>query len=136
LPALVVFIGTKKLIVNENYADTAFPLSYKNINPVIYYDAADAKVISIAANMFAEDVKASTGRNIALSSSQSITADYAIVVGTVAHSTLIQSFSKKKMIDVSALKNKWEQFSIFTINQSAKKYWLLLEVTEEGQHMV
>ena len=121
-----VFAQTKNnLTVSEQNTATAFPLFTATSTPVIYTDAADAKVVQIAAAAFANDINLISGKQIKVNNTNNITDDYAIIAGTIGQSKIIDELIKNKVIDVTAIKNKWECFSIQIIkgsndNKSAK----------------
>ena len=82
-----------------------------------YYDKNDAAVVGIATEAFIKDVADITGKQIKIRSSDAkITDDYSIVAGTIGHSVLIDELVNNKTIDVSAIKDKWEAFTITLTN--------------------
>jgi hypothetical protein len=105
------------VVVSEQNTGAAFPLFTNLIAPTFYYDNKDAKVVQIAAMAFTNDINLISGKTIQLSQATTITDEYAIVAGTIGHSSLIDDLIKTKHIDVASIKNKWEQFSINIINQ-------------------
>jgi hypothetical protein len=100
------------LVVSEQNTATAVPLFTNTITPVFYYDSKDAKVVQIAAEAFANDINLISGKTIKLNNSNKITDEYAIIVGTIGQSKIINDLIKDKVIDVTAIKNKWECFII------------------------
>ena len=103
--------------VSEQGGAGYFPLS----TAAIYTDAADYKVVGIAANMLAEDVERVTSVKPALATTTSVKKlpqMPVVVAGTIGHSKLIHELVKKGELDVSAIEGRWESFIITTIDRS------------------
>jgi hypothetical protein len=97
---------------SEKNTANAFPL-FSNVSiPSFYYDANDAKVVQIAAEAFANDVKLISDKEIKLNTSNKVTGEFAIITGTIGQSKLIDDLIKNKAIDISNIQNKWECFTI------------------------
>ena len=118
----ISFAQTNKnnLAITSTAAGNSFPLFSNTIMPAFYYDGKDAKVVQIAAEAFANDINLISGKHIKLNSSNKIDGEFAIITGTIGHSVLIDDLVKTKQINVTAIKDKWEQFSITVINQPYK----------------
>ena len=102
-----------------------FPLSDADI----YTDSKDYHVVSITANMLADDVERVTGKrpHVAITASvKSIPKGVAVVVGTVGKSRLIDELIRQKSIDVSDVKGKWESYIISTINRPGQGQLLVI----------
>lgn len=102
-----------------------FPLSDADI----YTDSKDYHVVSITADMFADDVECVTGKrpHVAVTASvKSIPKGVAVVVGTIGKSRLIDELIRQKSIDVSAVKGKWESYIISTINRPGQGQLLVI----------
>ncbi len=93
----------------------AFPIFTKTNIVNIYYDTADATVVSIAAKAFANDVQLISGKNISINKTKKPNNTNSIVVGTIGQSKLIDDLIKSKKINVTQINNKWECFSIQVI---------------------
>ena len=117
-----------QLSVSGKESQASFPLAGKKSTASLFYDPADAAVVRIAANAFKADVEAITGKSLSLQENENISSEYAVIVGTIGHSLLIDELVKQKLIDVSAIKEKWESFSISVINKSYKKAKQLLVI--------
>lgn len=97
------------LLVSEK--PTSFPLFNPSSIAAIYTDSTDAKVVTVAATAFANDVQLISGKKMSLL--HSIPAKgFAIVAGTIGKSKLIDGLIKSKQIDVTQIQNKWECFII------------------------
>ena len=94
------------------------PTSFSVFNPssvaTLYTDAADAKVVTIAATALVNDVQLISGKKMVLSHAipQS---GYTIIAGTIGKSKVIDELIKSKQIDVSQIKDKWECYTIKVI---------------------
>ncbi|MCR4602919.1 MAG: glycosyl hydrolase 115 family protein [Prevotella sp.] len=92
-----------------------FPLS----SATIYTDADDYQVVGIAAAMLADDVERVTGtrpENRTAKGIGKLPGEPAVVAGTIGHSRLIDELVKRKTIDVSAVRGRWESFVIATVS--------------------
>ena len=102
-------------IVSENAQTDWFPLG----EATICTDAGDYKVVSIAAQMLADDVERVTSVRSTIASAASfkkLPHGATVVAGTVGHSRIIDELVRQKAIDVSAIKGKWESYIITTVN--------------------
>ena len=120
------------IIVSEQNSANAFPLFANDITPSFYYDAKDAKVVQIAAEAFANDISLISGKKIKIGASNSITEPYSIIAGTVGQSKIIDDLVKEKVIDITAIKNKWECFSIQVVNQKKNKLLVITGSDRRG----
>lgn len=143
--AIVSFLLAWVLFVQANFAQTknnltiseqntiaAFPLFTATATPVIYTDAADAKVVQITAAAFANDINLISGKQIKVNTTNTITDDYAIIAGTIGQSKIIDELIKDKLIDVTPIKNKWECFSIQPITQKKSKLLVIVGSDRRG----
>lgn len=83
----------------------------------IAIDKNDAKVVEIAAKMLAGDIENSTGKKIEISKKIS---SNMIIAGSIGKNKLIDGLIATNKIEVAALKNKWETFSIQVIKNPFK----------------
>lgn len=82
----------------------------------IYTDDNDAKVVTIAAQCFANDVQLISGKQMKVV--HQLPADgFTIGAGTIGQSKLIDDLIKEKIIDVGIIKNKWECFLIKVVGK-------------------
>ena len=116
------------LTVSNTETNASFPLASKKNTVVFNYDPSDAVVVKIAAAAFINDVKLTTSKQIILSVESKIKGDYAIVAGTIGRSAVIDSLIKNKQINISAIKNGWEQFTITVINNGSSSTKKLLVI--------
>ncbi|NOT93734.1 glycosyl hydrolase 115 family protein [Ferruginibacter sp.] len=124
------FAQTNKnnIAITSTALANSFTLFSSTATPAFYYDSKDAKVVQIAAEAFANDVNLISGKTIKLNSSNKIDREFAIIAGTIGHSALIDDLIKTKQINVTAIKDKWELFSITVINQPYKNAKKILAI--------
>lgn len=117
LSALVaVSAGHAQVAVHEKSPETkyAFTLASPRQTAAILYDASDAAVVKRAAELFAADVEAVTGRRPQVTSATGETGP-AVIVGTVGGSALIRRLSEAGKIDTAPLEGAWESYLIQTV---------------------
>ena len=117
LSALVaVSAGHAQVAVHEKSPETkyAFTLASPRQTAAILYDASDAAVVKRAAELFAADVEAVTGRRPQVTSATGETGP-AVIVGTVGVSALIRRLSEAGKIDTAPLEGAWERYLIQTV---------------------
>ena len=117
LSALVaVSEGHAQVAVHEKSPETkyAFTLASPRQTAAILYDASDAAVVKRAAELFAADVEAVTGRRPQVTSATGETGP-AVIVGTVGGSALIRRLSEAGKIDTAPLEGAWERYLIQTV---------------------
>jgi hypothetical protein len=100
------------LRVTNEFVPHSFPLITINTIPAFYYDTNDAKVVQVVATAFGKDLQLVSGKQMELKTGQVIKDEFAVIAGTIGQSKHIDQLIKEKRIDVSAIQNKWESFSI------------------------
>lgn len=105
------------LAVSEKLLNNSFPFFTSTLLPSILLDSNDAKVVTIAAKAFINDIKLISGKQMSLANS-AIPKYVTIVAGTIGHSKWIDKMIKAGEIDVTTIKNKWECFLIKTVNKN------------------
>lgn len=96
--------------VSEVGSDGSMKIAGDNQTASIYYSAADATVVEIAANALRDDISRVTGL-LPKVSTAAPAATTAILIGTVGESALIDGLAEAEKIDVSAIKGKWEAYT-------------------------
>ena len=117
LSALVaVSAGRAQVAVHEKSPKTkyAFTLASPRQTAAILYDASDAAVVKRAAELFAADVEAVTGRYPRVTSAAGETGP-AVIVGTGGGSALIRRLAEAGKIDTAPLEGAWERYLIQTV---------------------
>ncbi len=105
---------TNSLSVSEK--PSPFSLFTTSSTANIYVDNNDAKVVTIAANAFSNDVQLVSGKQIPVLHTSPLNG-FAIIAGTIDQSKFIDDLINEKIIDVTAIKNKWECFIIKAIGK-------------------
>ena len=111
--------------VSEKTHTDWFPLG----EATICTDAGDYKVVSIAAQMLADDVERVTSARSTIVSATSLKKlphGATVVAGTVGHSRIIDELVRQKAIDVSAVKGKWESYIVTTVNRPGQGQLLVI----------
>lgn len=103
------------LKVISEFQKGAFPLVQKNTAASIVTDKADAEVVSIVANAVASDIGLISGVTPQVVNKRT-NEEYLIIAGTIGKSAVIDDLIKSGKLDVSSVKNKWESYTITTIN--------------------
>lgn len=106
------------LAVSEKNAGNSFILFNSTLVSSFVVDSNDAKVVSIAANAFANDIKLISGKELRVEFGDIKKERWNIIAGTIGHSKFIDSLIKTKQIDVSLVMNKWECFLISVIDKN------------------
>ena len=112
LPSLAqAQISTPFLTVSSTPTAGSLTLAANGETASIYYDAADAAVVGIAATALGADVARVTGLNPKVDTATPAAARGAVFVGTVGQSKLIDALAAQGKIDVSAIRGKWEMYT-------------------------
>ena len=108
-----------QIMVNEIEGAQAFPLVGKASTALINYDRNDFPVVKETARLFAEDIFRVTGRKVSLSDKQR-KAEYVLIIGTIGHNKLIDQLINEGLLDVSRIRNGWEQYIIQILDNPQK----------------
>ncbi len=95
-----------------------FPLVSSKQTAGIYIDNQEEKVVEIAADMFAADMKRVTGKQAEIfktGNRKELPAHPIVVAGTIGRSRLIDWLANKKLIELDDIQGKWESFVITTV---------------------
>lgn len=109
--------------VGHEAVKRAFPLAVSEA-ATICVDTCDARVVSIAAGLLADDVERLTGLRPVVQAY--IPEGPAVIAGTIGHSSLIDDLSDKGLIDTEALEGKWESYIIQTVQVDGRDEPLLV----------
>ena len=110
--------GKKDLDVTVNLTRNSFCLFSNSIIPTFYCDTNDAKVVKISAEAFANDFNLISGKSLQVKTSNTVSNQYAIIAGTIGKCKIIDDLIKTKRLNVDAIKNKWECFSIQILSKT------------------
>lgn len=89
-----------------------FPIVEKTHTASIFICPEDAKVVEISAILFSKDIEKVTGILPVLITGEQISDNYAIAIGTLGQSSLINSLTQKDLLDTTGLTNQWECYTI------------------------
>ena len=103
--------------VGQKAVKGAFPLAASEA-ATICVDSSDARVVSIAAGLLADDLERVTGLRPAVQAD--LPEGPAVIAGTVGQSCLIDGLAAKGLIDTDALTGKWESYMIQTIHADGR----------------
>ena len=103
--------------VGQKAVKGAFPLAASEA-ATICVDSCDARVVSIAAGLLADDLERLTGLRPAVQTD--MPEGMAVIAGTVGQSCLIDGLAAKGLIDTDALTGKWESYMIQTIHTDGR----------------
>lgn len=81
----------------------------------IYFDPADFKVVDIAADCLAADIKRVTGQKPAVKTDAQSLSKYAVIIGTLGKNAVIDQLAREGKIDAGAITGRWESFVITTV---------------------
>jgi hypothetical protein len=102
-------------IISEKSVPGSLVLVSANDQAVICTDPHDFILIQKSATWFQEDIERITGKKPAIVNNLPASAKTVIIIGTIEKSSFIQDLVKQKKINVAAIKNKWEAYSIQTV---------------------
>jgi hypothetical protein len=97
-----------------------FPLVSEQTLATISIDTADFVAVKKAARLFAEDIERVTGKRLQVVTSRSKLTDYIIIIGTVEKNQLIKELVSSKKLNIDAVRNQWERYTIKTIDNPFK----------------
>jgi hypothetical protein len=101
--------------VVETGAAGDFRLAEKQSAAPLYVDGADHRVVQIAAEALAADIERVTGTKPKVATGVPKSTDYAVLIGTVGKSTLIDNLIAAKKLDVKGIQGAWESFVMATV---------------------
>ncbi len=101
--------------VHGAYVNGDFPLAQGAQVAEVYAAPEDAKVVQIAANLFAEDVERVTGHKPALVTDAAKLKGPVVIAGTLGKSPLIDKLAAAGKLDAKPIAGQWESFLITTV---------------------
>ena len=117
---LVTICRAQTNTISVSEKPSSFSLFTPSSIASIYTDDNDAKVVTIAANAFANDIQLISGKQMQVLHTVP-SKGFSIVAGTIGQSKLIDDLIAKSLIDVTTISNKWECFTIQIITSSSKE---------------
>lgn len=101
--------------VSETTSEGALQLAGDASTASIYYSAEDAAVVRVAAEALADDIERVTGL-VPSVSTETPTAQQAVLIGTIGQSSLIDGLIADGKVDVTAIDNKWEAYTAVVVD--------------------
>jgi hypothetical protein len=89
-----------------------FALVQSEAAAAIVYDNTDAEVVGIAAGLFATDIQRVTGVLPVVTNSLSQAGQQIVLIGTIGHSSNLDSLIAGGKMDVKAIQGGWERYQI------------------------
>ena len=93
-----------------------FPVVTSALKAVVCYDKGDAEVVRRTAGLLVEDINRVTGKRLKLVTGLPTKQEYVILAGTLEKSKAINRLVRDKKIDISKIRNGWEQYVIDLID--------------------
>ena len=99
-----------------------FPLSAKTCAAIMYDAVSEPSVVGTAVGLLASDIEKVTGRVPSVSGNGSVPAScrYAVIAGTLGHSSLIDALVRDRKIDVSSISGDWERYAVRLVEAPLK----------------
>lgn len=99
-----------------------FPLSAKTCTAIMYDATSEPSVVGTAVGLLASDIEKVTGKCPSVSGNGSVTAScrYAVIAGTLGHSSLIDELVRDGKIDVSSISGEWERYAVRLVEAPLK----------------
>ena len=107
-------VSAQELSISHQSKPGYFPLLATGKIASIYYDKADHKVVSIAAEALQNDLQEMSGEKPAINTGP-ISEEYPVIIGTIGQSKLIDALIKNKKLSLTNIKGQWEAFTIQVI---------------------
>lgn len=99
-----------------------FPLSTKTCAAIMYDATSEPSVVGTAVGLLASDIEKVTGKCPSVSGNGSVPAScrYAVIAGTLGHSSLIDELVRNGKIDVSSISGEWERYAVRLVEAPLK----------------
>ncbi len=107
--------------VSQKPTKEAFPLADSGSAATICIDTCDARVVTVAAGLLADDVERLTDSRPQILTNGDLPEGPVVIAGTIGKSFLVDEFSKKGLIDTESLQGKWESYIIQTVSIKGRK---------------
>ena len=127
LAALLCLVAAFPLRAQVSLSETSsgrnvFPLSTKTCSAIMYDATSEPSVVGTAVGLLASDIEKVTGKCPSVSGNGSVTAScrYAVIAGTLGHSSLIDELVRDGKIDVSSISGEWERYAVRLVEAPLK----------------
>lgn len=103
-----------QVTLSEKAGSNTFPLVSSSANAVVCFDGSDATVVRKTVSLFVDDVRRVTGQELKTDDSNpgKLSSRYAVIVGTIGKSRLIDRLASSRKIDTTAIAGGWERYSV------------------------
>lgn len=127
LAALLCLVAAFPLRAQVSLSETSsgrnvFPLSTKTCAAIMYDATSEPSVVGTAVGLLASDIEKVTGKCPSVSGNGSVPAScrYAVIAGTLGHSSLIDELVRDRKIDVSSISGEWERYAVRLVEAPLK----------------
>lgn len=127
LAALLCLVAAFPLRAQVSLSETSsgrdvFPLSAKTCAAIMYDAVSEPSVVGTAVGLLASDIEKVTGKCPSVSGNGSVPAScrYAVIAGTLGHSSLIDALVRDRKIDVSSISGDWERYAVRLVEAPLK----------------
>lgn len=127
LAALLCLVAAFPLRAQVSLSETSsgrnvFPLSTKTCAAIMYDATSEPSVVGTAVGLLASDIEKVTGKCPSVSGNGSVPAScrYAVIAGTLGHSSLIDELVRDGKIDVSSISGEWERYAVRLVEAPLK----------------
>src|SRR5690554_661343 len=114
-PTVSGYMDVPFMAVSSTGSTEALRIAGDETTAGIYYSAADAAVVGIAANALRDDVQRITGL-LPRVSTDAPSASQAVLIGTIGMSPLVDGLVAAGKIDVSSIEGKWEAYTAAVVD--------------------
>lgn len=112
---LPVFAKAQDLIVTAKKEPGSFAMASSSSAVPVIVDINDFALVQKTSSLFVQDVEAVTGKKPALYHEIPASSKSMILIGSVNGSALLQQLITQKKLDVSRIKDKWENYQVQVI---------------------
>ena len=103
------------VLVDKQQGEDVFPVVTSASKSVVCYDRSDEESVKKTVKLFVEDVERVTGKQLELKEKMPSGKDV-ILVGMIGKNKYINQLVAQGKLDISSIKNGWEQYVITIIN--------------------
>ena len=118
LTAFLTFVGSLQAVADLTFSSTAggFPLVGADGNAVFVVSTNDAEVVTTVAKCVILDIKAITGKQLALRNTVN-SGDFPIIAGTIGQSAIVDALIADGKADTTGLTGVWEAYALQLVQQ-------------------
>ncbi len=108
--------GPLKNIIAEKGTTSDFCMASGGMAADIVVDSKDSRTVLLVAGLFADDVERITGNKPELKNGDNKISSECVIIGSIEGNEQIKTLIRKKKIDVSSVKGKWESCLVQLVN--------------------